>query len=98
MLVSTCIICRYFVLGSTIMGYRTARGTHQESNHMIDSNYDERLSNGEVTLTIKYDVLDSTVQVEQAFNDNYTTMVMTNTQWTQFRQRCVSSGYTVVEE
>ena len=80
------------------MGYRTARGTYQERNDLIDSNYDERLSNGDVTLTIKYDALDSTVQVEQAFNDNYTTMVMTSTQWSQFRERCINSGYTDVEE
>ena len=97
MYVSARVIRWYFVLGG-MMGYRTARGTYQESNHLVDSNYDERLSNGEVTLTIKYDALEMTVQVEQAFNDNYTTMVMTNTQWTEFRQRCMNSGYTVVEE
>lgn len=80
------------------MGYRTARGTYQERNDLIDSNYDERLSNGEVTLTIKYDTLESTVQVEQAFNDNYTTMIMTQTQWEEFRIRALNSGYNVVEE
>ena len=42
------------------MGYRTARGTYQERNDLIDSNYDERLSNGDVTLTIKYEPLQST--------------------------------------
>ena len=80
------------------MGYTTARGTYQERKDLIDSNYDERLSNGEITLTVKYEPLQSTVQVEQAFNDNYTTMVMSDTQWTQFRQRCIDNGYTVVEE
>ncbi len=77
------------------MGYTTSRGTYQESKELIE-HYDERLTNGEVTLTVKYEPLESTVQVEQTFNDNYTTMVMTQTQWQEFRQRCVNSGYTVV--
>ena len=63
---------------------------------MINSNYDERLSNGEITLTVKYDVLNQSVQVEQVFDENQTSMDMTTTQWTQFRSRCVDNGYTVV--
>jgi len=78
------------------MGYRTARGTYQESNEPME-HFDERLSNGEITLTVKYDVLNQSVQVEQAFDENQTSMDMTTTQWTQFRERCINSGYYVVE-
>jgi len=80
------------------MGYTTSRGTYQERKDLIDSNYDERLTNGDVTLTVKYEPLEQTVQVEQNFNNNYTTMVMTQTQWEEFRIRALSNGYYVVEE
>jgi len=77
------------------MGYRTARGTYQEAKEPME-HFDERLSNGQITLTVKYDVLNQSVQVEQLFDENQTSMDMTTTQWTEFRSRCVDNGYTVV--
>jgi hypothetical protein len=77
------------------MGYRTARGTYQEAKEPME-HFDERLSNGQITLTVKYDVLDQSVQVEQLFDENQTSMDMTTTQWTEFRSRCVDNGYTLV--
>ena len=79
------------------MGYTTSRGTNIESNYIVaDDNYDERMSNGDITITIKYEALDGTVTVNQLFNDQWSTMVMSATQFQKYRSRCIDNGYQVI--